>query len=484
MEPVSQQQMQTTVDQKPQNESFRDHISTVDESGKRIWIYPKKPRGRFYTARTIVSVFLLAFLFGAPFIKVNGQPWILLNVLERKFILFGTVFWPQDFHLFALAFITLGVFIILFTAAFGRVFCGWICPQTVFMEMVFRKIEYWIEGDAHKQRALAKAPWTASKIFKKLTKHGIFYGIAFLIGNTFLAYIIGVDELFRIITDPPAQHIKGLTAMIIFSFVFYGVFAWMREQVCVMICPYGRLQGVLLDSNSIVVAYDFKRGEPRGRFRKNQPRDNLGDCVDCRMCVQVCPTGIDIRNGTQLECVNCTACIDACNSVMDRVGLPRGLIRYSSYNSIAEGTGFRLTPRIIGYSAVLILLLTTLVTLLLFRAPIESTILRTPGVLYQVTDDGYVRNLYNFIVVNKTMYPQEVFVRLKDLPGNTTLVTGKRVTVPPAKLAESAFFVGIPRSHIRAVKTPIEIEVYTTDSPEPVEIVKTAFMGPAPEGRP
>ncbi|RMI09150.1 MAG: cytochrome c oxidase accessory protein CcoG, partial [Calditrichaeota bacterium] len=217
---------------------------------------------------------------------------------------------------------------------------------------------------------------------------------------------------------------------------------------------------------------------------KNQPRDNLGDCVDCRMCVQVCPTGIDIRNGTQLECVNCTACIDACNSVMDRVGLPRGLIRYSSYNSIAEGTGFRLTPRIIGYSAVLILLLTTLVTLLLFRAPIESTILRTPGVLYQVTDDGYVRNLYNFIVVNKTMYPQEVFVRLKDLPGNTTLVTGKRVTVPPAKLAESAFFVDIPRSHIRAVKTPIEIEVYTTDSPEPVEIVKTAFMGPAPEGRP
>ena len=458
-------------------EVFRDRIATVDEDGKRIWVYPKKPSGRLYRTRTILSFFLLAFLFGAPFIKINGEPLILLNILERKFIIFGLAFWPQDFHLFALAALTLAVFIILFTVVFGRVFCGWICPQTIFMEMVFRKIEYFIEGDAHKQRALNKAPWSPEKFLKKASKHIIFYAISFIIGNTFLAYIIGVDELYKIVTDHPSQHLGGLSAMIIFSFVFYGVFSWFREQACVIVCPYGRLQGVLLDANSIVVAYDFKRGEPRGRFRKNQPREGQGDCIACGLCEQVCPTGIDIKNGTQLECVNCTACIDACDSVMDRINKPRGLIRYASYNGIKEGVRLRLTPRIIGYSTILVLLVSALTFLLANRAPLEATILRTPGVLYQETPDGKIQNLYNIKVVNKTFDPKEITLQLKDRTGDLILVSGQALPVPKDGLAESAFFVRLPRSELTRANTIIYIDVL--EGGNLVETIQTAFMGPA-----
>lgn len=458
-------------------EVFRDRIATVDEDGKRIWVYPKKPSGRLYRARTILSFFLLAFLFGAPFIKINGEPLILLNILERKFIIFGLAFWPQDFHLFALAALTLAVFIILFTVVFGRVFCGWICPQTIFMEMVFRKIEYFIEGDAHKQRALNKAPWSPEKFLKKASKHIVFYAISFIIGNTFLAYIIGVDELYKIVTDHPNQHLGGLSAMIIFSFVFYGVFSWFREQACVIVCPYGRLQGVLLDANSIVVAYDFKRGEPRGRFRKNQPREGQGDCIACGLCEQVCPTGIDIKNGTQLECVNCTACIDACDSVMDRINKPRGLIRYASYNGIKEGVRLRLTPRIIGYSTILVLLVSALTFLLANRAPLEATILRTPGVLYQETPDGKIQNLYNIKVVNKTFDPKEITLQLKDRTGDLILVSGQALPVPKDGLAESAFFVRLPRSELTRANTIIYIDVL--EGGNLVETIQTAFMGPA-----
>ncbi|MBR9978074.1 MAG: 4Fe-4S binding protein, partial [Bacteroidetes bacterium] len=274
--------------------TFRDRIATVDEEGGRNWIYPKKPFGRFFRWRTWVSWLLLAFLFLAPFIRINDEQLLLFNVLERKFVLFGITFWPQDFHLFVLLMIASVVFIFLFTAVYGRIFCGWICPQTIFMEMVFRKIEYLIEGDAHKQRALHAAPWTTGKILKKVSKQVIFFGISFLISNLFLAYIIGMDELLEIVTAPPSAHLTGFITILLFSGAFYFVFSWFREQVCTLVCPYGRLQGVLLDESSVVISYDFVRGEPREKFRKNVER-KAGDCVDCHQCVVVCPTGIDIR---------------------------------------------------------------------------------------------------------------------------------------------------------------------------------------------
>jgi polyferredoxin len=227
-------------------EAYRDSIATVDEQGKRIWLYPKKPKGKFTNYRTYLSWVLLIVLFGMPFLKVDGEPFMMFNVLTRNFIVFGVHFAPQDFYLFVLAMLTFIVFIVLFTVIFGRLFCGWVCPQTIFMEMVFRKIEYAIEGDANAQRRLNKAPWTTNKIFKKTTKHIIFYLLAILIANTFLSYIIGVDGVGEIISDPIQQHMGGFMAMLIFSAVFYGVFAFMREQVCIVVCPYSRLKIVFL----------------------------------------------------------------------------------------------------------------------------------------------------------------------------------------------------------------------------------------------
>jgi len=453
---------------------YRDHIATVDESGKRIWVYPKKPRGPFYNARTLVSLILLALLFGGPFMTIGGRPILLLNFLERKFFIFGIVFWPQDLHLFGLAFITIVVFIVLFTVVFGRLFCGWACPQTIFMEMVFRKIEYWIEGDAAAQRKLNASSWSVTKLFKKTSKLGIFYAISFVIGNTFLAYIIGKDALFQIISEPVTDHLGGFAAMVIFSFVFFAVFAWFREQVCVIVCPYGRLQGVLLDQNSVVVHYDFIRGEPRGKGKRTGDNE-LGDCVDCNQCVAVCPTGIDIRNGTQLECVNCTACIDACNTIMTKVSQPKGLIRYASYSGIKEGTQRLLTPRMAGYSAVLSLLVILLAVLLVTRTPVESTILRIPGILYHELPDGGLRNLYNIKVVNKTYQVKLIELRLTQPVGGLITMVSELI-VAEDDLKQSAFFVDLPRSVVTGTSIPLEIQVWSGG--ELLETVKTAFIGP------
>ena len=466
-------------------EEFRDHIATVDEKGGRIWIYPKKPSGKYYDRRTWVSWILLAVLFGLPFIKVDGDPLFLFNVIERKFIIFGIVFTPQDLHLFALAMITLMLFIVLFTVVFGRLFCGWVCPQTIFMEMVFRKIEYWIEGDANQQRKLNKAPWTPEKTFKKVSKHIIFFVIAVLIANTFLSYIIGVDELKKIVTEPVSLHMGGFTAMLIFSALFYGVFAFMREQVCIAVCPYGRLQGVLLVKNSIVVLYDWMRGEPRGKIRKkkklpegipvtNEPA--LGDCIDCKLCVKVCPTGIDIRNGTQLECVNCTACMDACDEVMIKVGRDPGLIRYDSYSNVEKGNAKIMTPRVWGYVGVLAALIIFQAFLFGTRSDVETTLLRTPGMLYQEVDDTYISNLYNYQIANKTSDSiHNIEFRLVD-EGGRIRVVGEVPTVGKLEHVKGSLFIDMDRNILKARKTELKLEVYSGDIK--IDDLRTNFLGP------
>jgi cytochrome c oxidase accessory protein FixG len=460
------------------SESFRDHLSTVDDKGKRIWVYPKKPKGPWFTKRTILSWVLLAFLFSGPFIRIGDQPLLMLNVLERKFIILGNVFWPQDFHLFVFAMITVIVFVILFTVVFGRLFCGWVCPQTIFMEMVFRKIEYAIEGDWKQQIKLNKQAWDKEKIWKKTLKHFIFAVISFAIGNTFLAYIIGSEELFKIITEPIRQHVGGFSAMVIFSGLFYGVFAWMREQVCTTVCPYGRLQGVLLDRNSLVVAYDYTRGEGRAKFKKNEVRAEVGkgDCIDCGACVHVCPTGIDIRNGTQLECVNCTACMDACDYMMESVDLKKGLIGYKTEASIAEKKPFGFNTRIIGYTAVLSVLLIVIATLLISRSDVETTILRTPGILFQDRPDGHITNLYNFKIINKTNKDFPVSFKLENIEGSIEFV-GQEPKIEKQGVAEGALFVVVTPDALNGIKTEIEIGIYENE--KQIEVVKTNFVGPA-----
>lgn len=458
-----------------EKQEFRNHLATVTKEGKRKWIFPKKPSGRFYNARTIVSIILLAFLIITPFIKVNGHQFLLLDFPNRHFILFGVPFGPHDFHLFVLAMISFIVFIVLFTVIFGRIFCGWACPQTIFMEMVFRKIEYWIEGDAIQQIKLKNAPWTAQKIFKKTLKHLIFFAISFFIANIFLSYIISMDKLIEIVTDPPSEHLSGLFAITVFSGVFYFVFSYFREQACTLVCPYGRLQGVLLDQDSIVIAYDYKRGEPRGKLKKGDDFSNRGDCIDCHLCVDVCPTGIDIRNGIQLECVNCTACIDACDNVMDKIQRPRGLIRYASLKNIENKAKFKFTPRMMLYSVILFILLSVLTVLMINRTDFNVNILRTPGMLFQEQPDGKISNLYDLNLVNKTFNPVQMQMRLLNPTGELKII-GSDLKLDSQQIVEAKFMILLPKESIKKMNTPVEIGIY--DGNKLIKKIKTSFLGP------
>jgi cytochrome c oxidase accessory protein FixG len=455
-------------------EAFRDSLGIVEKSGKRKWVYPKEPKGRFTNARNIFSGILLLILFGMPFVKSNGHPFMLFDIINRKFILFGTAFGPQDFYLLGLTMITTIVFIFLFTAVFGRLFCGWVCPQTVFMESVFRKIDYWVEGDHKDQRRLNDSAWTGEKLFKKGTKYLIYFVISFLTANMLLAWIIGIDVLETIVTSPVQEHIGGFTAMMLFTLLFYWIFIWFREQACILVCPYGRLQGVLLDLNSVVIAYDTVRGEPRKRIKRDEVR-TAGDCIDCNECVVVCPTGIDIRNGTQLECVNCTACIDACDHVMDKIKKPRGLIRYDSQNGIKSGVRKIFTPRVIGYSAVQAILLCIVSYFLMTRSEFDVTILRTPGMFYQEQSDDKVSNLYDMKVVNKTFENREIEVKLLNLAGEVKIL-GEKKSVPAQEAALTKMFVLLDKHSITAMNTPLIFGVYAGG--KEINRITTSFLGP------
>ncbi|MBI1835669.1 MAG: cytochrome c oxidase accessory protein CcoG [Flavobacteriia bacterium] len=458
-------------------EDFRDRIATVNEDGKRVWIFPKKPKGRYFNYRKITSYSLLAFLFLLPHIKVHGDPFLLLNVIERKFIIFGYIFWPQDFYIFAIATILGIVFIILFTIIYGRIFCGWICPQTIFMEMIFRRIEYWIEGDYTHQKKLANQSWNAEKIRKRILKHSIFWIISFMIANTFLAYIISADELWRIQTDNMVKHYGGLIATAVFTTVFYFVFARLREQVCTTICPYGRLQGVLLDPNSMVVAYDYKRGEGRAKFKKGEDRKNIGkgDCIDCKLCVHVCPTGIDIRNGTQLECINCTACIDECDTIMEGVGQEKGLIRFVSENGIKNGTGFQWTKRVKAYTVLLFVLLGILATLLVTRQDFQATIFRQRGTSYIAENNGMIENIFEINLSNKTRNDFKIQLKLEDKIGSIKLVV-KNLTLKKEAHLKDRFIVQYPFSAMENGKKNIIIIVLGNG--KEIQRVKARFIGP------
>ena len=459
---------------------FRDHLATADKEGRRMWLFPKKPRGKFYQARTWVTWVLLVIMFGGPFVKINGNPLLMVNIVERRFSVLGVIFWPQDNLVFALGFLLFLMGIAVFTAAFGRLWCGWTCPQTVLMEMVFRKLEYWIEGDAGSQKALDRAPWTATKIGKRGFKHLLFLALSFVIGNTLLAYIIGIDALKQIVTDDPRAHLSGLSFMVLFTLIFYGIFARFREQACTFICPYGRLQSTLLDENTIVVAYDYKRGEQRGRYRRSdtiQQRSSkqLGDCIDCRNCVSVCPTGIDIRDGTQMECVNCTACIDACDDVMDKIKRPRGLIRFASLNGIEKGQTLQLTPRIVGYCVILLLLGIGLITMLLTRSDIDTTLLRAPGALFQTSAEGKISNLYLLKLINKTHRQIPVQLRLEGTTGTLTTLGGQ-LDLQAEQQTEASVLIEISPDQLASGNTPLAIGIYT--GKRKLQTIKTIFVGP------
>jgi len=417
----------------------------------------------------------LAVFFIMPFIKVNGMPFMMINLPEGKFILFSKIFWPQDFFIFAIGMITFIIFIVLFTVIYGRLFCGWTCPQTVFMEFVFRPIEWLVEGSPSQQKKLNAGEWNSGKIIRKTIKHGLYLLISFVIAHTFLAYILGIDELVKIIREPLADHVGLLSGLVIFTLLFYAVFAFVRDIVCTTICPYGRLQSVMFDKDTMQIAYDYKRGEPRGKFKKNVVRTE-GDCVSCLKCVQVCPTGIDIRDGVQMECVGCTACIDACDEVMDALHFERGLIRYASENEISTGKPARFNTRMKAYTGLLGVLLVAMVFLVATRKTVDTYISRVKGQLYQEVEGGKISNLFDAKIINKTREEIPLTLKLEGMDGTIKLVGNQQITLKKEAISEVTFFLEIPKDQIKKRSSTLRIGVYQGD--EKIQTVKTKFLGP------
>lgn len=455
--------------------TYRDRVSTVTEKGERNWVYATKPKGKWYNYRKIIAIFYLAVFFIMPFVKVNDLPFMMVNVLKGKFILFSKIFWPQDFFIFAIGMISFIIFIIIFTIAFGRLFCGWVCPQTIFMEFVFRPIEWLIEGSPSQQKKLNESDDSTSKYLKKALKHFLFFAISFVIAHTFLSYILGVDEIIKIIKEPVSEHLGLLGGLLIFTGFFYAVFAFVRDIVCTTICPYGRLQGVMTDTNTMSISYDYQRGEPRELFKKNQERQ-AGDCISCNKCVHVCPIGIDIRNGPQMECVGCTACIDACNSVMDLMHWDLGLIRYASENEISTGNKFVITTRIKAYIVLLVVLIGVMSAMIFTRRTIDAYVSKASGQLYQTMPNGNISNLFEAKIINKTKANVPVEFKLEKIDGVVKLIGSDKISLKPEDVTKCSFFLEIPKTKVTKHSMPIEIGLYSNGLK--IQTLKIKFLGP------
>ena len=461
------------------DQSYRDSIFTVDQEGHRRFVFPKRVQGFWASRRRAVAYVLMGILLILPWLRWQGLPVVQMDVLGRRFVLFGQVFWPQDFYLLAIALILGMLTIAWITSVYGRIFCGWVCPQTIFMEHLFREVEYWIEGDRAMRLKRSRLPfWHKERWPRWMFKNFVFWILSFVVANTFWMYFIGTDDwLPKVMAGPSAQplHFAGIVA---FTTVFFGVFSWFREQVCLIVCPYGRMQGVLLDESSMVIAYDEFRGEPRGKGIRGEDRNSSGkgDCVDCSLCVQVCPTGIDIRNGTQLECINCTACIDACDEVMVLRSRPRGLIRYASLQELKSRVKAPWTLRNKLYSAVVVLLLILTVGLVWSRSPMEANIRRAPGQTYQLYR-GHLRNLYTLQIINKNPGSATASVRLLEPQGAELIWVGDSVwTLPSKGQVRTSFFVELPMNKGRGSRRRVVLALFQNG--RRIQKVQTNFYGP------
>ena len=460
-------------------EAYRDSVGTMDDSGKRKWVFPRKPKGKFTNYRDYTSYILLALFFTIPFLKINNNPVLLINFLDRKFFILGQSFYLQDFFILALGAVISVIFVMIFTVVFGRIFCGWLCPQTIFMEMVFRKIEYLIEGDRNKQMKLDKQNWDYEKIKKRVLKWSVFFMISVIIAHFMFLYIVGYENLFRIMKEGPLEHSIHFTSMLSFSLVFYFVFAWLREQVCTLICPYGRLQGVLIDKQTINVYYDTKRGENRAKWRNGENRKAVskGDCIDCGQCVVVCPTGIDIRNGQQLECINCTACIDACDEVMTKVGLPTGLVRYATETEIETGKKTGITSRMLITTIFLGLLIGFLGYLLNDRGSMEAKFIKPAGSTFFFRD-GKIVNNFTYTFLNKTNEKKVVSIKVL-YPKNAEVISSSssKIILKGDEILKGSISISFPEKDVEFSKKNITIAVIN-DKGEILDTYETTFEGP------
>jgi cytochrome c oxidase accessory protein FixG len=427
-------------------------LSTLNDDGSRRWLRPRLSKGRFLTARRLVAYVLIAIFALMPLTEIHGRPLILLDIVSRRFHIFGATFYPTD--TFPLALLLVGSFLSIFwvTALLGRIWCGWACPQTVYMEFLFRPIERLFEGSVGKS---AKAGTRISRYGKPL-KHAIYCLCAFVLAHLFLAYFVPWSSLRTWVFGSPLDHPIGFVVVLFVTGAIVFDFGYFREQVCLVACPYGRFQSVLLDRFSMIVNYDRKRGEPRGRKRSakyapasgpfadvslhqlgqtpTQSADTVGDCVDCSMCVTTCPTGIDIRNGLQMECIGCAQCIDACDSVMDKLDRPRGLIRYSSQEA-AEGAKFRvLRPRVLLYPCVIAIIGALFTFALLSRSDADITVMRGLGQPFSTLPDTQVRNTLRVKIVNRLDHSADFSMSVVGIEGARLLVDPPVVRVGPGEM--------------------------------------------------
>ncbi len=451
-------------------------VTTINADGSRYFLHPADVSGRWTRARRAVGLALIAVYVLLPWIPVNGNPAVFLDVENRMFHLFGLTLVPQDLWVMFFAITGLGFTLFFVTALLGRVWCGWACPYTVFLDHIYRRIERWIEGDATARRKLDASAWTLGKLVKRVGKHALFALVAALIAHVFLSYFVSLPRLYDFMQEGPLQHATAFGIVLFLTGALWFCFGWFREQFCVIMCPYGRLQSALTDDDTIHIGYDEARGEPRGPKGKT-----TGSCVDCRRCVQVCPTGIDIRNGLQLECIGCAACIDACDDIMEKLGRPKGLVRYDSLNAFAGSARRLLRPRIYAYSALAALGLAALSVVATGKArPFTATISRVGGAAFHA-DEVSVRNIYKVRVLNKRNQPATISIRLgDDVPAGYRL-SGEEQTFPVAALGEleRTCVVFAPVADFAG---PADITLRIQADPGDVVLEKTTrFLGPAPD---
>lgn len=435
-------------------------LTTLSQDGKRIWMRPKRSQGRYLNRRRVVGYILVVLFLVLPFVKIGGHPAIQLDVAARRFHLFGTTFHPTDSALLMLLALSVLLLVFWLTALFGRVWCGWGCPQTVYMELIFRPIENFFEGGPGRQRQLDKRKGVLPHP-RRMAKYGVFALIAFVLGNQFLAYFVGWEQLSEWMTGSPFDQPGGFGVMAVTTGLVFFDFAWFREQMCTVICPYARFQSALLDRHSLIVGYDALRGEARKRLKARTEGDGSGDCIDCGACVTTCPTGIDIRDGLQLECIACTQCIDACDNVMDKVGKPRGLIRLSSQHAFENRTSATkgmLRGRVVAYPALILVLVGLLGFVGVHRGDADVTVLRQLNAPYVVQGDG-VRNQLRVKVVNRSAETQLYSLEIPGVDGSAILAPQFPLKVAAEDSVTTPVFVTLPRSRFEDGKLPIEVVV-------------------------
>ena len=434
-------------------------LSTLNADGTRNTIRPRLSKGRYHSARRVVAYLLMAVFAVVPFVRIGGNPLLLLDVMERKFWILGVAFASNDTPLLALLLLLIFFSIFLITALAGRLWCGWGCPQTVYMEFLYRPIERLFEGSYAAQQRLDREGLTPRRVLKVLT----FGLVSFFVANTFLAYFVGTDRLLEWVTGSPLEHPAAFAVMAITTALMTFDFGYFREQMCTVACPYGRFQSVLLDRQSLIVNYDAARGEPRGKRKKNADAPAVGDCVDCKACVITCPTGIDIRNGLQMECINCTQCMDACDSIMDKLERPRGLIAYSSQDGLEGKPRRLLRPRVLVYLAIVLVLSGGLLFALTTRADAKVTILRRTGTPFVELPTGEVQNTILLKVRNRTDVTQGYRVTLEGVPDVRVIPSENPLEIESGEQAQLTLVVIVPEAAFSGGRRRIPVEIRVSD---------------------